>query len=560
MVLAILGSARARDTLRRKPRCLLALGIVALVIPLHAAGQTDSACHLVYRDAVKLDDEMFARRADAGTAKNAQERKAYFEKSQATLRTVLSQMQATPIDGLDKFSADLIQTSRLGSVGGASLLYSYVGCQIEARRALAEVRTPDQGAVGTLGVPSENSATDAAAKANLSRSALSSRTYGQVVGSQSVGPVSITLTYDDAAPGCYRLSVRNNSDVTIDAFFRLGFRISGSWYETGWLGHDTAVWNNGAFVSAGQLAENMPPGTTWSTGVLYALMGTDFNSLLLPLNPPQCPQVEVWLPADQYGPLRWNANSVQALTDRMKAETFDREMLEKWVAEKHARDRQDLARAEAAKRESSRPPSSEAGSRPSSSNTGRTAGNTSGGSPDGGPSQIAGPGVLFTEADALFEAGNINGARAALRLLIAQYPDHALAYTAAARLSKSAESSSPAKPSAVGAAQSPSRPPQDEQRASLAGDDRTMANCKQRMDSLDSAVRAAGARPLPPGSSPPLMRVLWALSEAIKVLDSYCPPTPEYRKMRSEYEQTYRQTESTCASLASGRCPGPRSF
>lgn len=86
-------------------------------------------------------------------------------------------------------------------------------------------------------------------------------------------------------------------------------------------------------------------------------------------------------------------------------------------------------------------------------------------------------------------------------------------------------------------------------------------NCEARLASQEREFEAVNRRPLPAGSTPPLMRVMWMTSERIKLIKAHCSNSSEYSKMIEELQAAYKQSETACGQIMAGNvCPGPNAY
>lgn len=152
------------------------------------------------------------------------------------------------------------------------------------------------------------------------------------------------------------------------------------------------------------------------------------------------------------------------------------------------------------------------------------------------------PGQLFALQDQLASAGNVNGAKDALRALLQRFPDHALAAVAAQRLS--ALGSSPS--SGGGAATEP-------RRASTGSRGAPAGSCKEAYAAKDQELAPINQRPLPPGGPPPHQRVMWMLEQLMDTVKARCSGA-ERDQLMAELERMFRESEKACNAMATQRC------
>jgi hypothetical protein len=156
-------------------------------------------------------------------------------------------------------------------------------------------------------------------------------------------------------------------------------------------------------------------------------------------------------------------------------------------------------------------------------------------------------GQLFAKSDELSSQGDTTKAREVLRTLVGKFPNHPLAAPAAQQMASmnaaSANSGGSASGTSSGAVSNVSV------QAAGAG------NCWDVLAKREKEYEAMNRRPVPAGSTPPLMRVMWMTADSMKIIDTYCAGDAKAAKYRGELQTAYNQSKTACEQMtAGGQC------
>ena len=165
-------------------------------------------------------------------------------------------------------------------------------------------------------------------------------------------------------------------------------------------------------------------------------------------------------------------------------------------------------------------------------------------------------GQLFAYADELSAAGDKAKARDALRALVRRFPDHPLAAAVAERMANLSGSNSGA---ANGGSNNGGAAGSGSNSAANTGNSATKrGDCESLLEQFDKELKVKMRRPTPSGSTPPLMRLMWATQESIKIIDANCPTDPKQSKFRDELKRVYDEAKESCRRMSVGECsPNP---
>ena len=86
-------------------------------------------------------------------------------------------------------------------------------------------------------------------------------------------------------------------------------------------------------------------------------------------------------------------------------------------------------------------------------------------------------------------------------------------------------------------------------------------NCERAIAKQEQEFEALNRKPVPPGGTPPLMRVMWMTSEKIKLIRANCPNTATYQSQIRDLQSAYDQSDKACGQMMAGNtCPGPNPY
>ncbi|MFM2084422.1 MAG: hypothetical protein RLY95_1240 [Pseudomonadota bacterium] len=86
-------------------------------------------------------------------------------------------------------------------------------------------------------------------------------------------------------------------------------------------------------------------------------------------------------------------------------------------------------------------------------------------------------------------------------------------------------------------------------------------SCESAIAKQELDFQAVMRKPVPEGATPPLMRVMWATSEKIKLIRANCPNTAAYQSQIRDLQSVYDQSDKACGQMMAGNtCPGPNPY